>query len=135
MISDLELLQRAAATVNKRELSPLATAGAVASALVTPAGNVYVGVCIDTACSMGFCAEHTAIGAMITAGESAIATIVAVNRHGQVLPPCGRCREFIFQVDPANAKTRVLLGGGRLLTIDQLLPEHWAQEPIPGVPS
>jgi cytidine deaminase len=136
MISDAELLQRAAETVNKRELSPLATAGSVASALITPAGNVYLGVCIETACSMGFCAEHTAIGAMITAGESAITTIVAINRHGQVLAPCGRCREFIFQVDPANAKTRVLLGGGRTRTIDELLPEHWAaQEPIAAVPS
>lgn len=133
MISDAELLQRATETVNKRELSPLATAGAVASALVTPAGNVYVGVCIETACSMGFCAEHNAIGTMITAGESAITTIVAINRHGQVLPPCGRCREFIYQVDPANVKARVLLEGGRVLTIEQLLPEHWAQVPVAGL--
>jgi cytidine deaminase len=133
MVSDAQLLQRATDTVNKRELSPLATAGAVASALVTPEGNVYVGVCIDTACSMGFCAEHNAIGTMITAGESAITTIVAVNRHGQVLPPCGRCREFIFQVDPTNARTRVLLGGGREVTLEQLLPEHWAQEPSAGL--
>ncbi|MEO9255436.1 MAG: cytidine deaminase [Tepidiformaceae bacterium] len=133
MISDAELLQRATDTVNKRELSSLATAGAVASALVTPAGNVYLGVNIETACSMGFCAEHNAIGTMITAGESAITTIVAINRHGQVLPPCGRCREFIFQVDPANSNTRVLLDHGRVLTIDQLLPEQFAQQLTTGL--
>lgn len=133
MISDAELCQRAVQVVKKRQLSPLAVAGSVGSALVTAAGNVHVGVCIDTACSMGFCAEHNAIGSMITAGESAIATIVAINRHGQILAPCGRCREFIFQVDTSNIDTRVLLDNARVATIRQLLPEHWAEEPVAGV--
>ena len=75
---------------------------------------------------MGFCAEHNAIGTMITEGESAIVTIVAINHSGNILPPCGRCREFIFQVDPGNVRTRVLLGGRRVATIEHLLPDHWA---------
>lgn len=129
VISDQELYNLANAKTNKRTLSGEASAGAVASALVTAAGNVYVGVCIDTACGMGFCAEHNAAGTMITEGESAIAAIVAVNRHGEVLSPCGRCREFILQVDPANARTRVLLAGGRVATIAELLPEHWLAHP------
>jgi cytidine deaminase len=112
--------------VGRRVLSGDSTAGQVGCALVTARGNVFVGVCIDTPCSMGFCAEHNAIGTMITEGETAIATIVAVNYHGNVLPPCGRCREFIFQVDSANAHTRVLLGGQRVATIEELLPDHWA---------
>ena len=36
-----------------REVSPLVEAGSVAAALLTEAGTVYVGVCIDTACSLG----------------------------------------------------------------------------------
>jgi cytidine deaminase len=43
---------------------------------------------------MGFCAEHAAIASMLTAGESKIMTIVAVNCEGAILPPCGRCREL-----------------------------------------
>ncbi|HKS92070.1 MAG TPA: cytidine deaminase [Tepidiformaceae bacterium] len=125
MISDQELFELAKATTNKRVLSENATAGSVASALVTAGGNVFVGVCIDTACGMGFCAEHNAIGSMITGGESAIAAIVAVNRRGDILPPCGRCREFIYQVDDANRRTRVLLPNERTATIAELLPEHW----------
>jgi hypothetical protein len=39
--------------------------GDVASALVTEAGALFSGVCIGT----GFCAEHAAIAAMVTAGE------------------------------------------------------------------
>ena len=128
MIKDTELYQRAKDTLKPRKLSALADAGGVASALVTERGNVYVGVCIDTSSSMGFCAEHNAIGNMVTNGESKIVTIVAVNWDGQILPPCGRCREFIYQMDPENAKTRVLLSGERVSTVEQLLPEHWARQ-------
>ncbi len=79
MISDADLIARAVAIAPGRQLSPTAEAGGVGSALVTATGNIHVGVCIDTACSMGYCAEHNAIGSMITAGESHIATIVAAR--------------------------------------------------------
>lgn len=129
MISDEELYRLAFEKTNKRILSEAASAGGVASVLVTAAGNLYFGVCIDTACSMGFCAEHNAIGSMITEGESAISVIIAVNRHGAILPPCGRCREFISQVDPTNRHTRVILPGDRSATIVELLPDHWMGPP------
>jgi cytidine deaminase len=125
MTDDSTLIDHATKAINPRLLSPHADAGSVASALVTDVGNIYVGVCIDTASSMGFCAEHNAIGSMITGGESRIATIVAVGSGGRILPPCGRCREFIFQVDNMNAETRVLMPGGRMMTIAELLPEQW----------
>ena len=125
-MTDEELFQRAKATVRKRVLRDDTTVGQVGCALLTAGGNVYVGVCIDTPCGMGFCAEHNAIGTMVTEGESAVATIIAVNQAGNILPPCGRCREFIYQMDPANVHTRVLLGGKRVATIEELLPDHWA---------
>ena len=53
-----ELIDLARKTLNPRELSDSASAGSVAAALLTDKGNVYTGVCIDTPCSMGFCAEH-----------------------------------------------------------------------------
>ncbi len=127
MTTDDELYRRAKERVNPRALSEDSSAGGVASALVTEGGRIYTGVCIDTPCSMGFCAEHNAIGSMITEGESAIASIVAVRWDGSILPPCGRCREFIFQVNPLNLRTRVLLGDQRVSTIEALLPERWSR--------
>ena len=50
---------------------------------------------------------------MITNGESKIAKIVAVDWNGKIIPPCGRCREFMYQVDPLNADTTIILSGGR----------------------
>ncbi len=43
--------------------------GNVASELVTSTGTHYQGVCIDTGSGTGFCAEHSAIAAMVTAAE------------------------------------------------------------------
>src|SRR5262245_883095 len=90
MIVDEELIRKAREILSARRLSPVAEAGGVGCALVTDNANIYLGVCIDTACSMGFCAEHAAIAAMITAGENRIISIVAVDWDGAIIPPCGR---------------------------------------------
>ena len=74
-----QLYQEALSVLNPRRISEDIEVGGVAAALVTDQGNVYRGVCIDTACSMGFCAEHAAIAAMVTAGESRVEKIVAVD--------------------------------------------------------
>lgn len=63
---------------NERTVSPFVDAGAVAAGILTKAGNVYVGVCIGTACSLGMRAERNAIANMITCGESQIDKLVAV---------------------------------------------------------
>ena len=100
------------------------TSGSVAAALVTAAGNVYTGVCIDTACSLGFCAEHAAVAEMLKARESEVRLIVAVDSHGAVLPPCGRCRELLWQVSPANRETWVILSPTEGRPLSELLPHR-----------
>ena len=124
MIDDSGLIRIATDVVQPKRLSPTVEVGGVGAALVTDQGNVYTGVCIDTSSSMGFCAEHNAIGAMITHDESKIITIVAVNCEKKILAPCGRCREFIYQVDPYNIETRVLLSDARVKALRELLPER-----------
>jgi len=99
-------------------------AATVAAAIRTPSGNIYTGVCIHLSCGLGFCAEHAAAAEMIKAGETQIETIVAVAEDCE-LTPCGRCREFLLQVDPRNANATVILNGGRLVKLRDLMPEHW----------
>lgn len=118
-----ELKDIAAATLSPRQVSEDIEVGGVAAALVTDKGNVYRGICIDTACSMGFCAEHAAIAAMLTAGEDKVAQIVAVNWDKSVLPPCGRCREFLLQL--GNPETQVLVAEDTAVPVKDLLPYSW----------
>ena len=120
-----ELIEKAEAVLKPRRLSSTAEASSVAAAILTKEGHIYTGVCIDTACSMGFCAEHSAAAAMITAGESEIVKMVAINKRGNILPPCGRCREFISQLNDANIEAEVLINRQRAVKLIDLLPHDW----------
>ena len=127
MISFDELYQAAKAAVNPKRLSQWAESGGVAAAILTEEGHVYTGVCIDVACSMGFCAEHAAAAAMVTAGENHIVRVVAVGWDGSIYPPCGRCREFLSQLHPENDQAEVLLPDNQVRTLAQLLPFDWKE--------
>ncbi len=120
-----ELREMAKAVLKPRKLSEMAEAGGVGAALLTESGRLYTGVCIDTACSMGFCAEHAAAAAMITAGENRVMKMVAVDWDGSILPPCGRCREFISQLHDQNREAEVLVAEGVVKTLRELLPHDW----------
>jgi cytidine deaminase len=99
--------------------------GHVGCALLTDKGKIYTGVSIDAWCGIGFCAEHSAIASMLTNGEHRIKKIVSVNaRNGAILPPCGRCREFMYQVT-RDKGVIVLLGKGKEATLKELLPDQW----------
>jgi cytidine deaminase len=132
-ISNEELIASAEAVLNPQLVGDRLF-GDVGSTLVTDTGNRYSGVCIDTGSGTGFCAEHSAIAAMVTAGEYRIAKIVAVWRDEEgavhVVAPCGRCREFIQQIDPANIDTEVVLGRERSAMLQELLPLFGWSDPL-----
>jgi cytidine deaminase len=116
------------AVLNPRELYLGNHAGDVACALLTEAGNLYLGVSIDIGSGIGFCAEHSAIAAMITAGESRITKIVAVWGEGTILTPCGRCRELIYEIDEVNLQTtQVIFSEDTVVSLKDLLPHPYHQ--------
>jgi cytidine deaminase len=120
-----ELYKQAKFVIHPRKLSSDADAGGVGAALLSESGKVYVGVCIDTACSMGFCAEHAAAAAMVTAGENRVLKMIAVGSEGNIMPPCGRCREFISQLHDDNLNAQVLVAEGVVVLLRDLLPYDW----------
>jgi len=117
-----ELYAQAKAVLNPRRLSSQAEAGGVGAAILAANGKVYTGVCIDTGSSMGFCAEHAAAGAMVTDGESRVLKMVAVLWDGSVIPPCGRCREFISQLHDENSAAEVMVREDVIVALRDLLP-------------
>ena len=130
-----ELILRAAKVLRPHATPGGRLIGDVGATLITDRGYLYSGVCIDTGSGTGFCAEHSAIASMVTSGEYRIATIVAVwrdERDGKlhVLPPCGRCREFMRQIDEANLETEVVLARDKTLKLKDLLPYHQWPEPL-----
>jgi cytidine deaminase len=120
-----ELINEAYSVTGVYKPSKECQSGSVGAALLTKAGNVYTGVCIDTACSLGFCAEHAAIAEMLKHKESEIVMLVALNVKKEIAAPCGRCRELMAQVNKANMKTSVILSQHETITLKELLPHHW----------
>lgn len=98
---------------NARVISPFIEAGGVAAALLTKAGNIYVGVCIDTASTLGMCAERNAIANMITNGEHEIDKLVAIVENGSVGSPCGTCREYMMQLSKNSGEIEILTFSAR----------------------
>ena len=125
-----ELYNRARAVQNSRIISPFIEAGAVAAAILTKRGNIYVGVCIDTASALGMCAERNAIANMITNGESKIDKVVAVMPDGKAGPPCGACREYMMQLDKDSPNIQILLDytTKRTVTLKELIPDWWGSD-------
>ena len=126
LLSNQEMIEKAKTVLHPRELYLGNRAGDVGCALLSAQGNLYLGVCMDIGSGIGFCAEHSAITAMLTAGESAIARVVAISSDGKVLPPCGRCRELMYEIDPSNLNTtEVILGENQVVKLDELLPHPY----------
>lgn len=127
-----ELIEKAASIVKPKKVGDYSM-GDVGCALITDKGDVFLGVCIDTGSGMGFCAEHNAIGSMITAGEYKIQKIVAVLKNDEgdvlILSPCGRCREFMRQINEDNLETEVLLDRDKAIKLKELLPYYnWSHK-------
>ena len=124
------LYDRAKSVQCERKLSPLMEVGSVGAAILTDQGNIYTGICIDTACGMGMCAERNAIANMLTNGENKIVKVAAVMSDGSSGTPCGVCREFMMQLGPESKDIEILLTLEPLQTVklgDQL-PDWWGKK-------
>ena len=104
-----KMYKAAKAVQNERQISQFVSAGGVAAAVLSSSGKIYTGVCIDTCCTLGICAERNAIYNMITDGESEIIKVLAVMSDGKCGAPCGACRELMVQLMPRNYKNIELM--------------------------
>lgn len=124
-----EKLYNAAKSVqNDRQVSRCIEAGCVAAAVLSDSGKIYTGVCVDTASTLGICAERNAIFNMITNGESRISKIIAVMPDGNSGAPCGACRELMVQLMPDDYKNIEIMmdyNARRVVTLGEITPEWW----------
>ena len=122
-------LQAAAKSVqNSRKISDYVEAGGVAAAILSSSGRMYTGVCIDTCCTLGICAERNAIFQMITNGEQEIEKVLAIMTDGKTGAPCGACRELMVQLMPEKYKSIQVMVDCKqeiTMTLGELTPEWW----------
>lgn len=124
-----EDLYKAAKNVqNLREVSERIYAGGVAAAIEASSGKIYTGVCVDTSCTLGICAERNAIFNMITNGDNEVKRVLAIMSDGKTGAPCGACRELITQLMPKSYQhVEIMLDykKEKVVTLGELTLEWW----------
>ena len=73
----------------------------VGAALVGASGTIYHGCNVENA-SYGLCvcAERTALWKALIEGETEFTAIAVTARQGHGAPPCGACRQVLFEFAP-----------------------------------
>jgi homotetrameric cytidine deaminase len=100
----------------------------VGAAVRGRSGAIYAGANVENvAYPQGQCAEASALGALVAAGESAITAVAVVAEKLEVCPPCGGCRQRLSEFgDPS---TPVYLGP-TTTTLGELLPGAFDREAL-----
>lgn len=100
----------------------------VGAAVRCKSGKIYTGVNVYSL--HGACAEQVAIGAAITHGERDFETVVAVRgkNGGEIIPPCGNCRQILCDYMP-ECEVIISAGGeNRKIKAKELLPFSYKAE-------
>ncbi|MFR8586625.1 MAG: cytidine deaminase family protein [Ruminococcus sp.] len=124
----IRLYEEAKKVLHPRKVSEWIEVGGVAAAIETTSGNIYTGICVDGACTLGICAERNAIFNMLTNGENEIKKVIAINWEGKAMPPCGTCRELMTQLMPKDYPAiEVMLDWEKkeIVTLGELTPKWW----------
>jgi len=96
-------------------------------------GRLYAGCNVENAAyPQGQCAEATAIGVMVAAGEKAIAEILVVHDGPILAGPCGGCRQRLREFAGLDAPVYLCWPDGlqRTLTLGELLPLSFGPEQL-----
>jgi cytidine deaminase len=117
---DEELIEHARSIIAKRFKENYHQIGA---ALRTKSGKVFCAVHLEAYVGrVAVCAEAIAIGMAAAAGDTELEAIVAVDRQGRIVPPCGMCRELISDYAP---DCQVITTDTQSITIGELLPRKY----------
>lgn len=97
----------------------------VGAAIRATSGAIHAGANVENAAfPQGQCAEASAIGVMIAAGDRAIAEVLVLAGGDELVSPCGGCRQRLAEF--AGPDVPVTLahpdGRSRRLTLGELLP-------------
>ena len=124
-MSDHNDLYQAAKDAKSRAHAPYSKFR-VGAALTSSSGQVFVGANVENASyPEGWCAETSAIAAMIMAGEDKITEVCVVGSSKEAITPCGGCRQRLAEFSKADTLVHIGNDAGitRTFTLGELLPE------------
>jgi cytidine deaminase len=124
---DWSRLRREAGAMTARSYAPYSGVR-VGAAGLTEDGRLVVGCNVENASSgLGLCAECGLVSALHASGGGCLVAVSVVAGDGRPLPPCGRCRQLLYEagrdsllVDTANGP----------VALKRLLPEPFGPDDL-----
>lgn len=117
---DWESLQQRATDAMTRAYAPYSKYP-VGAAAVADDGRVIVGCNVENAAyGVGLCAECGVVSELHASGGGRLTHFVCVNGEGEVIMPCGRCRQLLFE---HGGPTMLMLTVSGVRTMAEVLPD------------
>jgi len=98
----------------------------VGAAICDEHGHIHIGCNIENAAyPIGCCAEQAAVAQMIVNGGQLIKQILILGQSGVTCPPCGACRQILFEHGDQDTQVYLESGDGEFMvrSVQQLLPD------------
>jgi cytidine deaminase len=124
---DWDQLQAAATTAMESAYAPYSNFKVGAAALVDD-GRVVTGCNVENASyGVGLCAECGLVSQLFLTGGGKIVAAVCVDHAGNVLMPCGRCRQVLWEHAAADM---VMLTVRGVQPMSDVLPDAFGPEDL-----
>lgn len=104
----------------------------VGAALLTDEGAVFSGCNVENSSyPEGWCAETSAIAAMVAAGGRRIAEVAVVAERTPLITPCGGCRQRLKEFGSVETLVHLCDASGvvETVTLGDLLPKAFGLAP------
>ena len=93
----------------------------VGAAAIVDDGRIVSGCNVENASyGVGLCAECALVSNLAMTGGGKLVAFTCVDGHGEILMPCGRCRQLLYEHSASGMLLETVSG---LQTIDQVLPD------------
>jgi cytidine deaminase len=127
---DWDGLQRQAVEVSARAYAPYSRFRVGAAALVDD-GRTVVGCNVENAAyGVTLCAECGVVSSLHATGGGRLTHFVCVNGDGDLIMPCGRCRQLLFE---NGGNDLLLLTPNGVRTMAEVLPDAFGPDDLSGV--
>ncbi|MGC0143573.1 MULTISPECIES: cytidine deaminase [unclassified Pseudactinotalea] len=125
---DWHELRAAAREVAQRAYAPYSGLR-VGAAARTDDGRVLVGCNVENAAyGVTLCAECSLVSALVTGGGGRLAAFTCAGAEGQLLMPCGRCRQLLWEHGGAGLLVDTPSG---IRPMSQVLPDAFGPDHLP----
>ena len=127
---DWEALRQTAVEVSRRAYAPYSHYPVGAAATVDD-GRVLVGCNVENAAyGVVLCAECGVVSSLHATGGGRLTHVVCVNGDGDVIMPCGRCRQLLWENGGATLE---LMTPGGVKAMVEVLPDAFGPEDLEAV--